>query len=148
MNMLRRGIALAVTAGSLFLTSGIQTATRVVGPRGGDGSTPSSPLYLDHEREYYLTQDQLDFVKPGYVMKINSGAIGGDRKPVVDVNITDNPGSPIDRNGSIPRDRPYGSFPRRVKSPGGSTSLGGIHLCGVRVSGIGFKDLATDETAS
>jgi hypothetical protein len=119
-----------------------------VGPRGGDGSTPSSPLYLDHEKEYYLTQDQLDFVKPGYVMKIKSVTIGGDRKPVVDVNITDNLGSLIDRNGSITRVRPYESSPRRVKSPGGSTSFLGIHLFGVRVSGRGLKGLAADETAS
>jgi OmcA/MtrC family decaheme c-type cytochrome len=97
MSMLRRGIALAVTAGSLLLTSGTQTATRVVGPRGGDGSPHS--LYTEQEKEYYLTQAQLDFVKPGYVIKVNSVTIGGDRKPVVDVNITDSLGAPLDRNG-------------------------------------------------
>jgi len=97
--MLRRGIALAVTAGSLFLTSGAQTATRVVGPRGsGDGKSPSA-LYTNSEKEYYLTQDQLDFARPGYHIKINSLTIGGDRKPVADVTISDDLGAPLDRLG-------------------------------------------------
>jgi OmcA/MtrC family decaheme c-type cytochrome len=96
--MLRRGIALAVTAGSLFLTSGTQTATRVVAPRGGDGATPTS-LYTNVEKEYYLTQDQFDFARPGYHIKINSVTIPADRKPVVDVTITDDLGAPLDRLG-------------------------------------------------
>ena len=96
MSMLRRGIALAVTAGSLFLTSGTQT--RVVGPRGGEGSAPSA-LYTKADKEYYLTQDQFDFARPGYHIKINSVTIGSNRKPVADVTITDDLGAPLDRNG-------------------------------------------------
>ena len=43
--MLRRGIALAITAGSLVLTSSQPTATRVVAPRGGDGGPPQHSIY-------------------------------------------------------------------------------------------------------
>src|SRR5215471_6181539 len=98
MSTLRRGIALTVTAGSLLLTSGTQIATRVVGPRGGDGASPAT-LYTKSEKESYLTQEQLDFIKPGYHININGVTIGSDRKPVVDVNISDDLGSPLDRNG-------------------------------------------------
>src|SRR5215510_14289876 len=98
MSMLRRGIALAVTAGSLLFASG--TATRVVGPRGGgDGGASPTALYTRMEKEYYLTQDQFDFARPGYHIKINSLTIPADRKPVADVTITDDLGAPLDRLG-------------------------------------------------
>src|SRR5262249_11122228 len=90
--------ALGVTAGSLLFASG--TATRVVGPRGGgDGGASPTSLYTRMEKEYYLTQDQFDFARPGYHIKINNLSIGTDRKPVADVTITDDLGAPLDRNG-------------------------------------------------
>lgn len=97
--MLRRGIALAITAGSLVLTSSQPTATRVVAPRGGDGSPPQHSIYTATSKEFYLTEDQFDFARPGYHIKINSVTIGADRKPVADVTITDDLGAPLDRNG-------------------------------------------------
>jgi hypothetical protein len=94
--MLRRGIALAITAGSLVLTSSQPTATRVVAPRGGGGP---KTIYSATAKEAYLTQDQFDFARPGYHIKINSLTIGADRKPVADVSITDDLGAPLDRVG-------------------------------------------------
>lgn len=94
--MLRRGIALAITAGSLVLTSSQPTATRAVAPRGG--GSPQT-IYPATSKEAYLTQDQFDFARPGYHIKVNSVTIGADRKPVVDVSLTDDLGAPIDRNG-------------------------------------------------
>ncbi len=96
--MLRRGIALAITAGSLVLTSSQPTATRVVAPRGGEGG-PAKVIYPATSKEAYLTQAQLDFARPGIVYKINSVTIGADRKPVIDVTITDSLGAPVDRLG-------------------------------------------------
>ncbi len=97
--MLRRGIALAITAGSLVLTSSQPTATRVVAPRGGDGGPSQHSIYPATSKEYYLTQDQFDFARPGYHITVNSVTIGADRKPVADVTITDDLGAPLDRNG-------------------------------------------------
>src|SRR6266498_5750160 len=97
--MLRRGIALAITAGSLVLTSSQPTATRVVAPRGGDWKTPPQAIYAPTSKEAYLTQDQFDFARPGYHIKINSVTIGADRKPVIDLSLTDDLGAPLDRNG-------------------------------------------------
>jgi len=96
--MLRRGIALAITAGSLVLTSSQPTATRVVAPRGGDGGPPKI-IYPATSKESYLTQDQFDFARPGYHIKINDVMIGADRKPVADVTLTDDLGAPLDRRG-------------------------------------------------
>ncbi len=96
--MLRRGIALAITAGSLVLTSSQPTATRVVAPRGGDGGPPKV-VYPATSKEYYLAQDQFDFARPGYHIKINSVTIPASRKPVIDVSLTDDLGAPLDRNG-------------------------------------------------
>ncbi len=96
--MLRRGIALAITAGSLVLTSSQPTATRVVAPRGGD-SGPPKVLYPATSKEAYLTQDQFDFARPGYHIRINNVTIGADRKPVADVTLTDDLGALLDRLG-------------------------------------------------
>src|SRR6266542_1435687 len=97
--MLRRGIALAITAGSLVLTSSQPTATRVIAPRGGDGGPSQHSVYTATSKEFYLTQDQFDFARPGIDYKINGVTIGADSKPVVDVSITDSLGAPVDRLG-------------------------------------------------
>ena len=115
--MLRRGIALAITAGSLVLTSSQPTATRVVAPRGGDGGPPQHSIYPATSKESYLTQDQFDFVRPGYHIKINSVTIGADRKPVVDVTLTDDLGAPLDRLG----DRRRRASARSASSSPGTT---------------------------
>lgn len=57
--------------------------------------------YESSHREAYLTADQISFVRPGLVFKINSVTIGADRKPVVDVTITDSLGAPVDRLGIL-----------------------------------------------
>src|SRR6266542_2291017 len=97
--MLRRGIALAITAGSLVLTSSQPTATRVIAPRGGDGGPSQHSVYTATSKEFYLTQDQFDFARPGIDYKINGVTIGADSKPVVDVTITDSLVAPVDRLG-------------------------------------------------
>ena len=97
MALLRRGLTMALMAGVF----GSPDARRpvVVAPRGGaDGFSPRS-IYLPQSKEYYLTADQFDFARPGYHIKINSVTIGADRKPVVDIKISDDLGAPLDRVG-------------------------------------------------
>ncbi|HTK75192.1 MAG TPA: hypothetical protein VL371_08030, partial [Gemmataceae bacterium] len=86
---------MAITAGALTVPGGTNT-TRVVPPRGGQSPTA---LYTATSKEFYLTEDQFDFARPGYHIKVNSVTIGSDRKPVVDVSLTDDLGAPIDRLG-------------------------------------------------
>src|SRR5450759_5015473 len=57
--------------------------------------------YESSHKEFYLAADQTTWIRPGYVIKVNSVTIGADRKPVVDVNITDSAGQPIDRLGVL-----------------------------------------------
>jgi OmcA/MtrC family decaheme c-type cytochrome len=90
----RRALAMAITAGAL--TVGGPNTTRVVPPRGGGSPTA---LYSATSKEFYLTDDQFDFARPGYHIKVNSVTIGADRKPVADVTLTDDLGAPVDRVG-------------------------------------------------
>jgi OmcA/MtrC family decaheme c-type cytochrome len=96
MRILRPAIALAFVATGFILPT-TRTSTRVVAPRG-DGTEIK---YSRSEKEYYLTQAQTDFVRPGFKIKVNSVTIGSDRKPVVDVTLTDDSGQPVDRLGVL-----------------------------------------------
>ncbi len=62
-------------------------------------ATPGA--YDATQKEFYLASDQTTWIRPGYVIKVNSVTIGSDRKPVVDVNVTDGVGQPIDRLGVL-----------------------------------------------
>ena len=48
-----------------------------------------------------LDQATLDYIRPGLVIKVNSVTIGADRKPVVDLTITDSLNQPLDRLGQV-----------------------------------------------
>jgi OmcA/MtrC family decaheme c-type cytochrome len=62
----------------------------------------ATPVAYDAtQKEFYLAADQTTWIRPGYVLKVNSVTIGSDRKPVVDVTITDGAGQPIDRLGVL-----------------------------------------------
>jgi OmcA/MtrC family decaheme c-type cytochrome len=84
-----------MTAGLVSLTGAGKPPTKVVAPRGG----PPDQIYPLNAKEHYLAADQADFARPGFHIKINSVTIGADRKPVVDVTLTDDLGAPLDRNG-------------------------------------------------
>ncbi len=93
---LRRALVLGIASGALALT-GSRSGPIEVAPRNG----PIDPkaIYSPQSVEHYLTAAQADFTRPGYHIKINSVTIGADRKPVIDVNLTDDLGAPVDRNG-------------------------------------------------
>ncbi|HXM78264.1 MAG TPA: OmcA/MtrC family decaheme c-type cytochrome [Thermoanaerobaculia bacterium] len=96
MRILRPAAALALVA-SGFIAPSSRSATRVIAPRGDAAEN----RYGRTAAEYYLTAEQTDYVRPGFKIKINSVTIGGNRKPVVDVTITDDLGQPIDRKGIL-----------------------------------------------
>src|SRR5438477_2122386 len=97
MALLRRGLTLALMAGAFASPDSRRPVT--LAPRGGAGGSSPQAIYLPQTREYYLTADQFDFARPGYHIKLNNVTIGADRKPVVDVTLTDDLGAPLDRNG-------------------------------------------------
>jgi OmcA/MtrC family decaheme c-type cytochrome len=62
---------------------------------------PEAPRYTANDKEFYLNDDGIAYVRPGVKVKVNSITIGSDRKPVVDLNITDNLDQPLDRLGKV-----------------------------------------------
>jgi OmcA/MtrC family decaheme c-type cytochrome len=91
----KRGLLVAVSGGVLALTGGRGVPINV----GTRGALSPQAVYSPQSKEHYLTSGQLDFTRPGYHMKINSVTIGADRKPVIDVSLTDDLGAPVDRAG-------------------------------------------------
>ena len=127
MRILRPAIALAFVATGFILPT-TRTSTRVLSPRTAD---VTANRYARTAKEYYLTAEQADFVRPGFKIKVNKVTIGTDRKPVADVTITDDLGQPIDRNGVMtpgpvtvsfvlswydPATRNYTSYATRVQT--------------------------------
>jgi OmcA/MtrC family decaheme c-type cytochrome len=103
--LIKRGLLLAA-AGLITIMTGDEgpTVARPVRPdRPGGAITlaprPEGPAYAPYQLEYYLTPEQSDFIRPGYHITINTVTIGANLKPVVDVNLTDDLGAAVDRNG-------------------------------------------------
>ena len=96
MMLFRRVVTMAMTAGLVSLTGAGKPPTKVVAPRM---AAPPDQIYPLTAKEHYLAADRADFARPGYHIKINSVTIGADRKPVVDVTLTDDLGAPLDRKG-------------------------------------------------
>src|SRR5581483_1902569 len=64
-------------------------------------TTPRKKNFSVNQLEYYLTDDGIAYIRPGLKIKVNSVTIGSDRKPVVDLSLTDNFDQPLDRNGKV-----------------------------------------------
>jgi OmcA/MtrC family decaheme c-type cytochrome len=64
-------------------------------------TTPTAKSFGVGAKEYYLTDDGIAYIRPGLKIKVNSVTIGSDRKPVVDLTLTDNFDQPLDRLGKV-----------------------------------------------
>lgn len=84
-----------LTLGAVFLPG----SGRVSGPGPVSKEMSTQVAYGPLDREFYLASDTVSFVRPGFKIKVQSVTIGADRKPVVDVKITDGVDQPIDRLG-------------------------------------------------
>lgn len=58
-------------------------------------------VYTADEAEYYLTADEISFIRPGLICTIQDITIPADRKPVVTFKLTDNLNQPLDRLGAL-----------------------------------------------
>src|SRR5262245_27512541 len=86
-----RGLSLSIAAGTALLAG--TPLINVQAPFSKEAH------YGPMQKEFYLSSEQATWIRPGLLYKVNSVTIGEDRKPVIDVNITDDYGQPIDRNG-------------------------------------------------
>lgn len=132
MKSLRGGLVMALTAGALLILPMSNTrVTRVVSRAGADQSTDQQTVYGPQQKEFWLTADEIVYVRPGLHITVNSITIGDDRKPVVDLTFTDDKGQPLDRNGKVtnglispsfimawwdPASRNYTSYTTRVQT--------------------------------
>ena len=55
--------------------------------------------YTAKDSEFYLTPEQLLFIRPGLVMEITNVVIPADRQTEVTFTLTDPAGLPLDRTG-------------------------------------------------
>jgi OmcA/MtrC family decaheme c-type cytochrome len=58
-------------------------------------------VYTADQLEAYLTTNDIAFIRPGLKLIVNSVTIGADRKPVVDLTLTDSLDQPLDRLGKV-----------------------------------------------
>jgi OmcA/MtrC family decaheme c-type cytochrome len=90
----RRGFVLVMAVGAVAL-SGSRNAPIVVGMRPSEGAYPLS------SKEAYFTTEQLDYVRPGFHITVNSVTIPADLRPLVDLSFTDDLNQPLDRLGQV-----------------------------------------------
>ncbi len=74
------------------------------GPQRGVRSGPQAKTtaYTPSQREYYLSPEQVAYIRPGVnVTILGVTNTGPGQNPVVEVSFTDDLGQPLDRNGAI-----------------------------------------------
>src|SRR4029079_8448624 len=53
--------------------------------------------YTPADKEFFMTEDGIAYIRPGLKIIVKSVTIGSDRKPVVELFLTDNMDQPLDR---------------------------------------------------
>ena len=102
MRSTRGGLVTALAAGALLILPMSNTRVMRVVSRVGTGTADPKTLYNVHQKEYWLSTDEFDYIRPGLQVTVNSIThVGPGQKPVVDVSMTDSLGQPVDRNGVI-----------------------------------------------
>jgi OmcA/MtrC family decaheme c-type cytochrome len=66
-----------------------------------DGPAVPSHVYTKADAEFYMTDEQKDYIRPGLTTEIVSIVIPEDRRPVVELTFTDDMGQPLDRAGVL-----------------------------------------------
>lgn len=66
-----------------------------------DGPTVPSHAYATTQVEYYLTDDEKQYVRPGMTVEIVDVEIPADGHPEVELTFTDDLGQPLDRTGVL-----------------------------------------------
>jgi OmcA/MtrC family decaheme c-type cytochrome len=81
----------------LALTLSVAGGTRRVAAPAPAAKQAFGPM----EKEAFLPQDAISYIRPGLKIIVNSVTIGGNRIPVVDVSMTDGLDQPLDRLGKV-----------------------------------------------
>jgi OmcA/MtrC family decaheme c-type cytochrome len=102
------GVALLITVGVATAATAIAATTVPshgasaavsLGHAETDGDSTSPLTYSPGNLEFYLTEEEKQYVRPGLTVEIVSVEIPADRHPVVEVTYVDDQGLPLDREG-------------------------------------------------
>jgi hypothetical protein len=72
-----------------------------IDPLVTDGPAVPSHAYAAGQVEYYMTDEEKDYIRPGLTTEIVSVVIGDDRRPVVELAFWDDMDLPLDRAGAL-----------------------------------------------
>ena len=100
MSLLQRGLMFVLAAGTLVLPSSAPPETRAGGRAAVTVDPQTVSVYTPSDKEYYLTEAQMDFIRPG--LKVTLGTVtdmAPGKKPIVELTMTDDLNQPIDRLG-------------------------------------------------
>ena len=97
----RGGLVTVLAAGALLVLPMSNTRVTRMVSRVGASSTDPKVLYGAHEKEYWLSTDEFDYVRPGFVITVNSITFDAGLHAVVDLTYTDGLGVPLDRAGVL-----------------------------------------------
>jgi OmcA/MtrC family decaheme c-type cytochrome len=150
--------ALTVLTALVFPTQPPHAAATAQASDRRRAATPP-PVFRPDELEAYLTAGGIAFIRPGLKIRVNSVTIGSDRKPVVDLTLTDSLDQPLDRLGKItpgaislsfvlswydPVSQNYTSYITRTETaPAGGPRPGAKAIQAAADSGGTFTDLET-----
>jgi OmcA/MtrC family decaheme c-type cytochrome len=96
-----RGIFLGVSLlAAVPLSTGGPGTPRAIPFRRTAVQAPAAP-YPPNAKEFYMTEDEIREVQPGFHITVNSITIPEDRRPVVDYSFTDDLNQPLDRLGEV-----------------------------------------------
>jgi OmcA/MtrC family decaheme c-type cytochrome len=127
--------------------------------RATSPAPPAKQQLTTAQLEYYLSDDGIAYIRPGLKIKVSSVTIGSDRKPVVELRITDDMDQPLDRLGKTtpgvisismilaawdPATRHYTSYTTRVQTTPASSPRPGVSATQASAdSGGTWTDLQT-----
>lgn len=151
MTAIFRALVVLATAGAISfptqppptsnaVTSNASVRRRAVAIPANPVTPVSRPDFKTTDLEFYLTDEGVAYIRPGLNVKLNSITIPADRKPLVDITITDGKNQPLDRLGETtpgavsvsfilasydPNTRHYTSYTKRtVTTPANSPRPG------------------------
>ncbi len=100
MSLLQRGLMFVLAAGTLALPLSIPPETRAGGRTAAPVEPKTESIYTPADKEFYLDEAQMDFIRPG--LKVIIGTVtdmAPGKKPIVEVTLLDQFDQPLDRLG-------------------------------------------------
>ncbi len=91
-----RSLLVLATAGAATVPMAVRAPGNRVAP-----TVDPQQFYSKNQAEHYLTKEQLQYIRPGLHITVDSITIPADRKPVVEVSFVDDFDQPLDRAGQV-----------------------------------------------